>query len=319
MQFILEQVFFGGVLPALVMGIALFVGGWMDGRKDTEKEDTPRARGWAAALGFGLAFGAAFLGTTGVPGFLPSNALHWLFYMALLAAGVGVAEAFTYEKEGLRYALRIGLALVTFRLALGFMLEHHWTGASAWIWLGALTLGSNAIINALDRAAEERPGAMIPFIMVLLSAAGAGVLVLTGNARVAQLMGGLIAAATATLVISWRKPDLRVSRGGTTVFGLLFSALLAYGYFTSADIPAFGDALNHSQTLATLLVAVAPLMLWVSGQYPIKDMSPKRALLASAVLVALPLGAAVFVAANPSEPTVVEYELEGFDYDYGYE
>lgn len=317
MAFIIEQVLLGGIVPAVVMGIALLAArGISGGRVGAERPDASNPAGWPAALGFGLAFGAAYLATTGLPEFLPGNAMHWLFYMALVAAAVGAIESFVDEKEWLRQVLRVGLALLTFRLAFGFMVENYWHGASAWVWLGALTLAGTALINALDRAAQQHPGVVVPLVMVLLGAAGTTVLILTGNARMAQLMGGLIAAATATLVVAWRVPELKISRGGCTVFGLLFGALMGYGYFTSADIPAFGEAMSHSQTLATMLVVAAPMMLWVSAQNPIKRLSRGRAALACAALVAIPLGAAVYVAANPGEPEVTEYKLEGFDYGY---
>ncbi|WP_133622138.1 hypothetical protein [Bradymonas sediminis] len=315
MDFIAAQLFFGGILPALVMGIALLIGALIAGKEDRSDDAPPGVRPWAAASGFGLAFGAGFLALVGAPDFLPGNAMHWLFYMALVAVGVGVIEGIRHTNDGLRAALRLGLALLTFRLTLGFMVEHHWDGASAWIWLGGLTLGSNALMNALDRAAQERPGAMVPLAMTLMSAGGAAVLVLTGSARVGQLMGVMTAAATATLVVAWLRPGLRVSRGGSTVFGLLFSALLAYGYFTSADVPAFADALNHPQTLATLLVAASPLMLWVSGQNPIKRMTSWRAALASAALVATPLAAGLLVAANQSDPPAAAYHHEASSAD----
>jgi|GEM_PF-1254952 len=319
MSFIFEQILYGVILPALMMGLVLWVGGrarvGQSGESaEADESDKARMRRWAPPLGFGLAFGAAYLALVGMPQLLPTNAMHWLFYMALVAAGVGVIEAYTYKKEALRLALRIILALVTFRLALGFMVAQHWE--NPWLWLGALTLGSSAIMNVLDRAAEARPGAMLPVVMVLLGAGAAAILMLTGNARIAQMMGALSAAAAAALLIAWRRPELRLSRGAASVFGFLFSALLAYGYFTSADIPAFNDALAHPQTLATLLVAAAPLMLWISGQYPIKRMAPTRALLASAALVAIPLGAAVIVAANPGAPAAAQSEHPDAEFDY---
>jgi hypothetical protein len=306
-MFVLEQVLRGVILPAGIAGFLLLIAlrPWAKERRPT------RDARWTPPLAVGLAYFGAHLAVAAPPGFVPADDLDWLLHMALLAACLGAVESFIYEKTALRWAMRIGAVLLTFWLTLGFMVEIYWSAGVAVAWMTALTLATCAVIATLDQTAEIHPGASVPLVMVVLGSGACIVLVLTGNARVGQLMGGLTAAAGAILLLALRRSKLRVSRGGCTVFGLLFGGLLAFGYASSADIPALAIFWTHTQTVATLLVAAAPLMLWASRQIRVERLSAPKAALARALLVALPLAGAVAIAANPPKEPTTEHELGG--------
>lgn len=322
---VVEQILRGVLLPAVVAGLVLLVAWrpWIGPDKskpDPTEHDQPDLAGiWGGAAAFALAYVAVHLAVGGTPGFLPTDDKQWLPYMAVLAGAAGLVEAFFYQKKWLRWLLRTAAALLTYGLVLGFMIEHHWSAGVTAMWLGALTLGTLAIIDALDSVGEAHPGASLPLAMVVLASGAAVTLAMTGSAMLGQIMGGLAAASGASLVLAWWQPRLRVSRGGATVFGVLYGGLLAFGYATTADIPPLAEAFAHNQTLATLLAAAAPLMLWIGQQRPLSRLSGWKAATTRALLVALPLAGALYLAANPPEEPTQENKLEGVDYDALYQ
>ncbi len=310
---IIEQVLLGVLMPAVVAGVLLALAWkpWTDGTKGVF------GGFWGGAVAIGVAYLAAHLGLVGLPDLVPTEALDWMPYMALLAVLVGVIEGRTYSSKWLRWLLRAAASFATLYFVLGFMVENYWEGTSAFIWLGTLTLLTLEIISVFDRLADRYPGALVPVAMMLTAAVGALVVGLTGSARVAQLLGALAAAGGAALVVAWWHGALRVSRGAATVFTVIFAGLLAFGYMSTADVPGWSELLDHRHSLAVLLVALAPMLLWGVDTKAVSSMDSWKRVLVGALLVTLPLGGAVYLAANPDEePEEAEEEgPDNVDYD----
>ncbi len=319
---VFEQILLGVVLPALVALVCLVLA-----FKPWVKAPAGERRGaWGPPVAFGAAYVCLHLAVVGVPDFPPSDDKNWLVYLALFAMGAGLVEAFVPANRWLRWPLRAGVALLGYWLELGFMVEHHWSATAASAWLGMLTLATVGIIATIDEAAEANPGASVPLALVVLSSGAAIVLALTGSAMLGQIMGGLAAATGAAMVLAWwqrlrasESAPVRLSRGGATVYGILFGGLVAYGYCSTADIPAATKIFGDYQAMATLLVGLAPFMLWASRQGPLSRLAGWKAAIVSALLVALPLGGALYLAANPPKTTREEPKLEGVDYDALYQ
>lgn len=306
---VLEQILLGVVLPVVLAAAFLLAA-----RRPWQKESGAGGL-WGGPLAFAAAYLGVHIGIANWGGLAPSDDMQWLPHVAVAAAIVGLIETKTYEKALLRWLLRGMLAAGTYVLVLGFMIENYWTTGDTALWIGLLTLATLGITGTLDQLAEDHPGASAPLVMTLVAAGGALVLALTGTAKVGQLMGGLSAASGVMVLISWWDSSTKLSRGGATVFSILFGGLLAFGYTSTADIPALAEAFGHYQTMATLLVAAAPFMLWAAQNGPLARPSGWKAALMRALLVAIPLGAAAYFAANPPEPDTKEQELEGVDYD----
>lgn len=306
-----QQLLWGALIPALIAASFILLA-----LKPWQKEPLQPASGApGATLGFGLAYLLTHSATKGAPTGLPQDALDWIFYLAPAAIIVGLIEAKFHKNIILVTLLRLGLAFLGFWLSLGFMREHYWDQPTSALWLSGLTFGTLAIITAFDRTAESWPGASAPLAMVLLTAAASAVLVMTGNAKIAFLMAGLLATSLAALLLSWIFPRLRLSRGPSTVFGLIFAGLLAFGYAGSADIPALAEFWRDRQTAAMGLVAAAPLMLWVSRAERLGQLPDAAQALLRALLLALPLAGGVFVASQPAQETKKLERFEEFQYE----
>lgn len=313
-MFMFKQTLWGGLYPALIVAFWVFIAskGW-------RRREEPDARaGWGSALGFGAAYLLAHFHTTRLafpPPLVPSDALNWLVHISLAAIILGFVEAFFHKNAQLVSVLRLVAVLGALWLTLGFMSEHYWSATETVVWLGALSLWAMLLIDTLDRTAKHLPGGSLPLSMLLLAGAAAIALIKTGNAKVGLLMGALMAASLGALLTAWLKPQLRLAHGGATVFGLLFAILLSFGYFSSADIPRFSEIFSHPQTIATLLVAGAPLMLWLGRVDLIKRLPPALGVLLRASLVLIPLAAAVYFADRALAEPRGEQPFDGIEYN----
>jgi hypothetical protein len=259
------------------------------------------------------------LGVVGLPSLTPTDDLQWLVHLAVGAGVIGLVEALIPDKKSVRWLLRLGLAFVTFWLVLGFKIESTWASDEAAIWLAALTLVTLGIIHTFETLAERYRGAYAALAMVLVGTAAALGLVLGGTAKVAQLTGGLTAAAGVFMIFSWWRARIDVSHGAATVFSVLFAGLLAFGYMTTTDVPEFSKLFESHQTLAILLVASAPFLLWVAMLNWFEGLSSWARTACVTAVLALPLAGGVYLAANPVEQPEEENKLEGVDYDSMYQ
>ena len=250
---------------------------------------------------------------------VPTDDLNWMPHVAVVAVVVGLVEASHPDKAALGWVLRAGAALATHWLVLGFMIDHHWETGQAVAWLAGLTVATLAIIETLERVGRDHPGASVPAAATVLATGASLVMVMIGTAKVGQLLGGLAAAAGVSLVFAWWDDSASLSRGGATAFGLIFAGLVSFGYLSTADVPGWSQIFSDRYTLAALLVAASPFMLWVVQLPPLVDRPAWQTVLIRALLVALPLGAGVYLAANPAEEPTQERGLEGVDYDQLYQ
>lgn len=312
-MFMFKQTLWGGLYPALIVAFSAFIaaGGWR--RQQAPAEHA----GWGSALGFGAAYLLAHFHTTHLPfppPLVPGDALNWLVYITLAGVLLGFIEAFFPKNIQLIWVLRLVTTLGALWLTLGFMAEHYWSAAQTVVWLGALCVWAMLTIETLDRTAQHLAGGTLPLSMLLIAGAAGVVLIKTGNAKVGLLMGALMAASLGALLMAWYKPQFRLAHGGATVFGLIFAILLSFGYFSSADIPGFAQVFDHPQTLATLLVAGAPLMLWLGRLDAIERLPPALGVLLRAALVLIPLAAAVSFAGRALAESPSDPRLDGIEY-----
>lgn len=257
---IVNQLLIGVVLPAAIALVALVVG-WQPWRELDEEAGAARWRLAAAPLGVAGGYTATHVAIVGWPTIPPTNDLHWLAWAAVAAIVVGVVEAFA-DSTPVSWGLRVVLYAATLWLSLGFMVEHHWAVGQAVGWIGGATLLAVLATRALAATSRRHPDVSVPLVMTVAAAGAAVVLVLLGTAKMAQLLGALAATSGAWTVVTWWRGRMPAHRGGTTAFVALFYGALAYGYLSTADVPALGEALSDMPLMAVLLVAASPLALW---------------------------------------------------------
>jgi hypothetical protein len=229
-------------------------------------------RAWPVPLAIAAGFLASYIATYRAQwSFPPHQALDWLPVALLLALG-----AIRVERSGrlpLRMALALLVAAVVATPALGS------AGATKTVvTIGIVALLMTACWSALAHAAPRRP---TPPLLLAMVAGGAGLaLLIDASQLIGQLCGALgVAVGAAGLLLRRRLPEgFGAAAAGVAV--LLLGALLAYAHIYA------GFGLGLVLLLAAAFIA-DPLMALL--RHP-------AAWLASAVLAALPVAAAVGLA-----------------------
>lgn len=271
-----KLVLLGLVLPVVVCAAAL-IGAWRPWRPGA-----PIAGGlWAGAVALGAGFVPAFLAADPWPDLPPHVTWHWIAWLAVVAAAVGAADGL--HRWPLRVRLSAGLALAA---GCGWLLVGDWV-THAWAWRGATAVVIAVLLATLNASAGRHQGASVPLSMCLAALGASIVLVLSGNAKLAQLVGALAACLGAAVVLAWWRPEVSLARGGVQVVAVLLPGLVLSGYFLSwSEIAPW----------VFVLAAIAPALLWVSGSIPLDRLPPWQATAVRVAVTALPVAVAMTAA-----------------------
>lgn len=191
----------GVLLPALGALVALALAEW------SRRRDRRRALA-GSSLAIGAAFVAAFVAASGWPRFPPVESTQRLFYWVALIALLGFVWA---RRKASAPPWPLPVAAVAFLLwgMLRSPIEHRWTSLQAAIWLLALLALGWAVYKALAVSHSVTGGrAALEATVVRLAVFGgaAGVLALSGTARLAQLMGAVVCGLLVVeAVAAWRR------------------------------------------------------------------------------------------------------------------
>ena len=258
---------FAVLLPAMVaagvVGLARRFGRW-----------------WWSASAVGLASSAAHLALAR-PAFPPSDVTDRVFFIALAAVALAVFEAARRLGSPGRIAGRALLAALTLGLVLGPVIGNEALTVRL-VASAVVALAAWANVEAL----AARGDASAAFGALLVTAAGAGlVLLLSGSA----VLGQLGVALSAALAGAWLSSGFRTPEGFAPAGSAVLVALLVIG-FVYASLPG----------LSALGLAVAPAAAWVVEVCPARRWNPwARAALGAAAL-AIPIGVAVALAISAS-------------------
>ena len=277
-----KLVLLGLVLPVVVCAAAL-IGAWRPWRPGA-----PIAGGlWAGAVALGAGFVPAFLAADPWPDLPPHVTWHWIAWLAVVAAAVGAADGL--HRWPLRVRLSAGLALAA---GCGWLLVGDWV-THAWAWRGATAVVIAVLLATLNASAGRHQGASVPLSMCLAALGASIVLVLSGNAKLAQLVGALAACLGAAVVLAWWRPEVSLARGGVTVMAVLLPGLVLSGYFLSwSEIAPW----------VFVLAAIAPAFVWLSGFLPLDRLPPWQAATLRVALVALTVAVTVAAAMEGRTP-----------------
>jgi len=260
----------GMALPAVVSGTVLLV---------TWRRRPPLAGGrWSGAVALSIGYVAGHLGIAGLPPFPPIEATQGLAYLALAAMMLGLVDALCRKNPAWRrWGLRLLLAGATVWLLLRSILSLA--------WMIALSVALLAFWAQLEVLAERQPGAGLPLLLLVVTAATSVILLVSGSALLGQLGGGLTAAIAASGVVAWRSPTFSLSRGATPVVSVLLAGLWLNGSFY-AETPLTSVA----------LMALSLTAAWVGQAERVQRLARWQANLVRGGAVLIPLVLAVVVA-----------------------
>jgi hypothetical protein len=182
-----------------------------------------RGRGTAlAGLAVAAGFVAAYLAILGPPPFPPVSASHKIAYIVVAAAAIGLVLDLAAV-----HTLISRLVLIVAGVAAGAWLigaQLDLADRASLIWPAApVAAGWLVVLWRLETA--RRNGATAPVMLAVAAAAAAAVALLGRSASIAQLCGGLAAAAAGYALLPWLAPRSGCGRAATAAGGAAFLAL----------------------------------------------------------------------------------------------
>jgi hypothetical protein len=276
----LDLLLFVVVVPAVVAALLVVMFGWA-GRQAGVAGAGPAAI--ALALGAGAI--AAQVAIAG-PAFPPIEVTDRIPWLVLAAVVLGLCESIHPSPAWARWENRLLLGvLVVWAVLAEPVLKADWSTRRNLAVQGGLVLAIFAAwMNLEILAARKSTMVLGPSLLVVATGTDLALL-FSGSVVLGRIGGGLTAALGAAWVVSWWRPDRSMSRGGVPVLVVTVAALLIVGHVYS------GLPLS-----AAVLLAAAPLLLWLAWVGPARRLASWQSSLLAAALVLLPAGVAVGLA-----------------------
>jgi hypothetical protein len=257
-------------------------------------------RSWGVPLGLGLGYA---LGHAAVYGWLPPNrppfppfeVFDWLPWLALAAMLLGFFEVLAPTPAWARWENRLLLTAVAVWVLLGPLVGGMWADwGQATPWLAGIGLGI-VILWAVVESHAARLGRSLILPLIVLAGGTSAAMLLGHSLKLAELSAVLAASLGACWIVAFGWPALTLARGGVPVFVAVLAGLLLCGHFYS-ELPA----------APAVLLAAAPLTLWIDRIGPLRRLRPWQAALVRVVAVLVPVGAAIAITVMQAPPPVPE-------------
>lgn len=277
-MFLLQQLLPAVLATALVSGVLAIAGRlW-------------RVSNWVDAVALGVGYACGHIVTAGRPAFPPAEATQWLPYFAIGVAILGVLDTLLRPPGSLRALIWFLCCAALLRLLLSSKFQYGWSFWGGALWIVVLAAGMLILTLFFDKATQRDASVSFPLIVAIL-AGGTGLsLMFSGSMLLGQLAIVLAAAAGAIALVGLLLPNTVNGRGIAPVASAVLAGLWLSGYFFAELSSATGLLLAASPIPALMLV-----LFDESG-------SPRRGLLLRAVMVAVPVALAVFLAFRASPP-----------------
>ena len=168
--------------------------------------------------------------------------------------------------------------------------QYGWSLFVGILWIAGLATAMLVLTSFLDRAAQRDASISLPLILAIVAGGTGLALMLSGSMLLGQLALVLAGAFGAIVIVGTLLPNAINGRGIAPVSATLLCGLWLSGYFFS-ELPSVSGLL--------LLVSPIPALMLVLFD---ESGNPRRGLLLRAILVAVPVALAVFLAfeASPS-------------------
>ena len=227
------------VVPMLICGAVLIIAWRLRDRGRSIR---------AAALGLGYL--SCHIIVDGWPAFPPHETWQWLFALVVGAMVIGGIDAVGRRPLILRVIGAAVLAGMSGWLIVLANQEHLWMHRTTVAALLLLWLFSMHPITSRSRGASVSLPLCVAFVGVSL------VLVLSENAKLAQLAGGAAACLGAATLVGWWRAEAGLGCESIAVAGVLTIGLAYSGYSLSfSGVPAW----------AYLVAVAAGLAVWVGA------------------------------------------------------
>jgi hypothetical protein len=245
-MFSADDLIWGIAVPAVTAALAMALA-WRPWCRDA-----PVAGGyWGGVAALSLSFALASLGILQRLPIPPREATHWLFVIAIGALPVGLIDALVPVPAWVRWlAACLWFAAFNWLLLRPLNLVNALSSTALVSWLVLLTFLAVIWWMWLDPFAERQRGPLIVVQLLVVAAAVAMVLMLSGSKLLGQL-GGVVAAITGScLAVSLLAKQVSLARGGVFTFVSLITGLLICGHFY-ADLSRLNGGLLLTAGLLT--------------------------------------------------------------------
>ncbi|EAQ80833.1 hypothetical protein [Blastopirellula marina] len=275
MPITLNEALYGFAAPALVAAAIFWIA-----QRFLSAEARER---WPAALaivaGFATSYALLQLGP-----WQPTSHWHWTPYALFLTALIGPVAA----ANGITLVERILLYFAAVWIAAWFIVPTYADlEPSRTMHLIIWPLWMLVIAAPLDALSRRMNGPLLPTIVTISLAAGMLVVLLSGNAKLMQILGmGFAAMVGVTLgsLLSQEKPAL--------LGAALPVTLLSGGYLLDARVQSFSGV----PLICYLLPTLAPALLWIALWKPLAERPGFSGLLLRALLPIIVCSVAVALA-----------------------
>lgn len=269
---------YGILLPALVAGVLLLLGGR---GTPIERRDKPLLGALALGIGYLVAH-AALVGVPPVPfGDVQLPARDWIAWLVVLAI---VTSPLRLVKSFDRWSGAFTVALLCVLSEHQIVKRHVPEGTVGTIARFACVVGYYSLWVGTERLSRRSSGLALPLALLV---AGSGIAVsalLVHIASLAQLAGAVCAGLGAACVVSRLDRNFRLPVGAIAVAMVVFGGVLANAWIYDLPIGA----------VVLLLVSLAAP--WVSELPVFASRSPTVRGLVAAACAALPAAAACWIA-----------------------
>jgi len=278
-----EKMLFAGIVPGAV-ALALLLAG----RRPWRRPVSEYAGRWALSLAIVLGVVASFL----LLHRDTSGRWTWIVWAIAAAGGVGTVAGVLDRNWPI---LRPVFLLLLVAVMSGVLWPAYYDDTPIWLRFAPF-VGGVVLVASVESFAYRHPGPGLPLTLTIALAGLFSVVVLSGNATIADLAAPLIAVLVATGVVALLDPRMTMEAGGGAVVAASMPAFATLAWVNSYDLPGAFIA-------AFILATGSPLFLWV-GECRFVE---KRSLLVRwsmrLVLIALPAVGAALLAILNSEPS----------------
>ncbi len=251
-----------------------------------------RATHFAAAPAVALSYLLADWAVAPKRPLLPNEAWQWLGPVALAALVISLFSARARNSSRPRtliviLLMRAALLGAAVWLMLAPLREYEWEGPAAYLRPAATCLVLLLAWSALDgwmHALADRQQFLWLLVFLAFSSA---LLVLAGSKRLGDLGGALMAAVAACALVSLWRPAAPLAAGARAVACAVLCGLIVNGWYF-AEMPPASLALVGAGLVAPLVMRLGAL----------RRLSGPRAILLRGILLVVPLGLALTLAAR---------------------
>lgn len=258
-----------------------------DPPRDQAPKLDPTTGRWGAALALAGGYIAGHWGLAGGPLSPNNDVSQLLMYLAAGGGLIGAVEARWRPPVALRWAIRLAACAASAGLLLRPLLAQGGSAPQLALAIGTVAAGMVAVWSLIEGATEREPGPALGLALLFWIVAGAGVLVLSGTATVAQLAGALAAALGGLWVVTWRWSARGRLASIAPVLGLVAVGQWGIGLLY-AELPK----------ASFVLLVLAPLGLVLVQLPALARRGPFTRLALRLVFVAMLVGPAVAIAAR---------------------